>query len=182
MTRRIGRWAGVVGVGLIAVAGPVRGVDGQHAGSGHRAGGPDHDGHLIAQRCTTEFEQVIADGRGFGLAFAADQNGYPGPLHVLELRARLALTPEQERRAQTLLQAMFADAGPKSARLLAAEDRLRRVFAGGHADDASVRAAVAEVERARNEVRLVHLLTHLRTRELLTEEQRRLYHQARWAH
>ena len=51
-------------------------------------------------------------GRGFGMAFAADQNGYPGPMHVLE--------------------------------------------------------------------RLVHLLTHLKTRDLLTEEQRRTYHEARW--
>jgi hypothetical protein len=43
-----------------------------------------------------------------------------------------------------------------------------------------VRTAVADVERARTEVRLVHLLTHLKTRDLLTEDQRRMYHQARW--
>jgi hypothetical protein len=36
------------------------------------------------------------------------------------------------------------------------------------------------VERARSEVRLVHLLMHLKTRELLTEDQRRIYHEARW--
>lgn len=39
---------------------------------------------------------------------------------------------------------------------------------------------VAEIERARSDVRLVHLLAHLRTRELLTEDQRRAYHHARW--
>jgi hypothetical protein len=43
-----------------------------------------------------------------------------------------------------------------------------------------VRAAAAEVERLRGEVRLVHLLTHLKTRDLLTEDQRRIYHEARW--
>jgi hypothetical protein len=37
------------------------------------------------------------------------------------------------------------------------------------------------VEKARTEVRLVHLTFHLRTRELLTDEQRRLYHEARWS-
>jgi Spy/CpxP family protein refolding chaperone len=64
--------------------------------------------------------------------------------------------------------------------LLDAEARLRRLFADGIADELRVRAAVAAVERARTEVRLVHLLTHLQTRTLLTDAQRRLYHEARW--
>ncbi len=78
------------------------------------------------------------------------------------------------------MHAMFTESKPKSARLLEAEAKLRHLFADRTADDAAVRAAVAEVERARGEVRLVHLLTHLKTRELLTEDQRRLYHEARW--
>jgi len=40
---------------------------------------------------------------------------------------------------------------------------------------------MAEVERARGDVRLVHLMFHLKTRDLLTDEQRRLYHEARWS-
>ena len=79
------------------------------------------------------------------------------------------------------MHAMFSESKPKSARLLEAEAKLRRLFADRAADDAAVRAAVAEVERARAEVRLVHLLTHLKTRDLLTEDQRRLYHEARWS-
>jgi hypothetical protein len=43
-----------------------------------------------------------------------------------------------------------------------------------------VRAAVAEAERARVEVRLAHLLTHLRTRDLLTDDQRQVYDRLRW--
>ena len=81
---------------------------------------------------------------------------------------------------ESLMTAMFAASRPKSAALLEAEARLRRLFADGVADEARVRAAVAEVERARTEVRLVHLLAHLQTRDALTETQRRLYHQARW--
>jgi Spy/CpxP family protein refolding chaperone len=114
------------------------------------------------------------------MAFAADQNGYPGPMHVLELKDRLRLTAEQEAKMRQLMHAMFAESKPKSTRLLEAEATLRRLFASQTADDAAVRAAVDGVERARREVRLVHLLTHLRTRDLLTEEQRRIYHEARW--
>jgi Spy/CpxP family protein refolding chaperone len=151
----------------------------QHAGHAHAPGAPS-EGHLRAQACLDEFDAVVAEGRGFGMAFAADQQGYPGPMHVLELKDRLALTAEQESRVRALLHAMFAESRPKSARLLDAEKRLRALFAGGGADEATVRAATADVERARAEVRLVHLLAHLKTRELLTDAQRRAYHEARW--
>ncbi|MBI2206215.1 MAG: hypothetical protein HYU41_20470 [Candidatus Rokubacteria bacterium] len=103
------------------------------------------------------------------MAFAADQNGYPGPLHALELKDRLRLTAGQEAKMRELLAAMKAEI-PKSERLLAAERNLERLFADAAATEAAVRAAVAEVERARTDVRLVHLLAHLKTREVLTPE------------
>src|SRR5437667_2235694 len=154
-------------------------ADAQH-GAGHAAAGAVPH-HALVQTYEKAFEQNVAEGRGFGMAFAADQNGYPGPLHVLELKDRLKLTAEQEAKAEALMHAMFSESKPKSARLLEAEAKLRGLFADRTADDAAVRAAVAEVERARAEVRLVHLLTHLKTRDLLTEDQRRLYHEARWS-
>ena len=151
----------------------------QHAGHGHTPGTPS-EGHIRAQACADEFDAVVRDGRGFGMAFAADQHGYPGPMHVLELKDRLGLTAEQETRVRAVMAAMFAESRPKSARLLEAEARLRTLFASGAADEAAVRAATAEVERARNGVRLVHLLAHLKTRDLLTDTQRQAYHAARW--
>ena len=126
-------------------------------------------------------ESVIATGRGAGLAFAADQNNYPGPAHVLELKGRLGLTAPQERHVEMLQTAMFTASRPASGRFLEAEARLRRLFADGLADESRVRAAVTEVEHARTELRLVHLLAHLQTRGVLTEDQRRIYHEARWA-
>ena len=148
-------------------------------GHGAHGSGPDA-AHRRLQATFDEIDAVLAQGRGAGLAFAADQNGYPGPLHVLELADRLALTPPQRARMETLQAAMFSDARPKSARLLEAEARLRRLFAEGTATEGLVRAAVVEVERARGEVRLVHLITHLETRSVLTDAQRRVYHEARW--
>ena len=99
---------------------------------------------------------------------------------MLELKDQLTLTPAQEARMTTLFDAMLAEARAKAARLADAEARLRRVFAEGAADAAAVRAAVAAAETARAEVRLVHLLTHLETRDVLTEAQRRTYHRLRW--
>src|SRR5213080_5537267 len=92
----------------------------QHAGHQHTPGAPS-EGHLKAKACLDEFDAVVRDGRGFGLAFAADQHGYPGPMHVLELKDRLQLTPEQETRMRALFETMLGEARPRAARLAAAE-------------------------------------------------------------
>ena len=149
-----------------------------HHGPHGGPGGTPH--HVLAQTCDGAFEENVRDGRGFGMAFVADQQGYPGPLHVLELKDRLRLSREQEAKAQALLAAMFAESRPKSARLLDAEAKLRQLFTAGRPDEAAVRRAVAEVETARADVRLVHLLFHLKMRDALTDEQRRVYQEARW--
>ena len=164
---------GVLGIAFVAAA-QTRG-HGSH-GADASAVAPHRRVHAALQ----EMESVIATGRGAGLAFAADQNNYPGPAHVLELKGRLGLTAPQERHVEMLQTAMFTASRPASSRFLEAEARLRRLFAEGLADESRVRAAVADVERARTEVRLVHLLAHVQTRAVLTEDQRRLYHEARW--
>jgi hypothetical protein len=82
-------------VALAGLAGGTATAWGQHGHSGSH-----EEGHRAAQACATEFEQVVGAGRGFGMAFAVDQNGYPGPMHVLELKDRLKLSAEQEGKMQ----------------------------------------------------------------------------------
>ena len=170
--------AAAFAVGVVTAAIGLRAGSAQHGMPQPGAGAPPP--HMLAEMCASAFEKNIGGGRGFGMAFVADQQGYPGPLHVLELKDRLTLTPEQETRAQTLLAAMFTESRPTNERLLEAERKLGGLFSEGRPDEASIRAAVAEVERARGDVRLAHLMFHLKTRDLLTDEQRRLYHEARW--
>src|SRR5690349_7969437 len=57
-------------------------------------------------------EQIaeLQAGRGMGLARAAELNGYPGPLHVLEMADRLQLTMEQKQRVQELYEGMKGEA------------------------------------------------------------------------
>src|SRR3712207_8815280 len=78
-------------------------------------------------------DQQIADlkaGRGMGLALAAELNGYPGPLHVLELAEPLGLTEAQRARVQSLYEAMKAEAGPLGRRLIREEGDLERQLPG----------------------------------------------------
>ncbi len=143
----------VVAAIAVMIAGPAFAQSGH--GHGHQPGGRDDaQAHRRVEACLGEFDQVAADGRGVGLAFPADQNGYPGPMHAVELKDRLRLTPEQEARMRALFETMLAEARSRAARLTVAE--------------------------ARAEVRLVHLVTHVQARDVLTETQRRTYHQIRW--
>src|SRR5215217_3345990 len=60
-------------------------------------------------------EQQIADlraGRGMSLAVAAELNGYPGPLHVLEHATQLGLTPEQHEQTTALITSMKGETIP----------------------------------------------------------------------
>jgi hypothetical protein len=77
-------------------------------------------------------DQQIADlksGRGMGLAMAAELNGYPGPIHVLELSDKLGLSSEQKSRIEDLFQSMRAEAVPLGEKLLAQEAALDQQFA-----------------------------------------------------
>lgn len=86
-------------------------------------------------------DEQIADlraGRGMGLALPAELNGYPGPVHVLELDEKLALTGEQRTRVEELHTAMKAETVPLGERLIAQETDLDRQFATKSVTSASL--------------------------------------------
>src|SRR2546428_11761196 len=101
----------------VGLAGLTAGTTVTRAQHAHGGAGGHAEGHLVAQACASEFEKVVAEGRGFGLAFAADQNGYPGPMHVLELKDRLKLTAVQEAKALPRQHALLNLSRPQAARL-----------------------------------------------------------------
>src|ERR1044072_921853 len=67
-------------------------------------------------------------GRGMGLAMPAELNGYPGPMHVLELADKLELNAAQRERVRVLIAQMKADTIPLGERLIAQEADLDRLF------------------------------------------------------
>lgn len=127
-------------------------------------------------------EQQIADlqaGRGMGLALAAELNGYPGPLHVLEHAVALKLTPEQQQRTAALKDAMKAETIPLGHRVIAQESELNTAFANSAitADTlAQITAAIGQTQAA---LRAAHLRYHITQKELLTPEQLREYSKLR---
>lgn len=118
-------------------------------------------------------EQIedLRAGRGMGLALAAELNGYPGPVHVLELAADLSLTPKQVAETTAIRTRTFDDAARLGAEILRGEEALDRFFASGAAEPEELHRLVAEVARLQGELRFVHLNTHLAMRRVLTPEQ-----------
>ena len=119
------------------------------------------------------------DGRGMGLAKAAELNGHPGPMHVLERAEELKLTAEQRRLVQAAFDRMKAKAKALGEAYVKAEHAVDHAFKSGTADAAEVAARVAEANRLLGEVRLSHLLAHVEITPILTLEQRARYAELR---
>lgn len=126
-------------------------------------------------------EQVddYRNGRGMGLALAAELNGYPGPRHVLDLAGPLALTPEQRDQAQALFDAMRAEAVELGERIVVREEELDRLFAHGAATPEAVETLAVSIGELNGALRSTHLRYHLATRDLLTADQIEAYQSAR---
>ena len=127
-------------------------------------------------------EQQMADlsaGRGMGLALAAELNGYPGPVHVLELADKLNLSTDQRAGIQRLFDSMKAEAVPIGARLIEQEADLDRQFAGHTVTPDSLRASTAAVAATQGALRETHLKYHLSTIAVLSPAQMQRYAELR---
>lgn len=140
-----------------------------YAGEQRRAITSMADGHVA---------DLLA-GRGAGLAKAAELNGVPGPAHILEMKAEIALTAEQERQVAALHRRMQAEAAALGKRLVDLEAELDAAFAAGPVTRERLRdllSAIAEVQR---DLRFVHLAAHLETPAILTAGQIDTYNRLR---
>jgi Spy/CpxP family protein refolding chaperone len=127
-------------------------------------------------------EQQMADlsaGRGMGLALAAELNGYPGPVHVLELADKLDLSPDQRASMQRLFDSMKAEAVPLGSKLIEQEADLDRQFAGHTVTPDSLRASTAAVAATQGALRETHLKYHLSTVAVLSPGQIQRYAELR---
>lgn len=117
-----------------------------------------------------EVGQYLA-GAGMGFARAAELNGYPGPMHVLELAEPLQLSPTQRSAIEELMKVHKSEARAIGAELVRAESELEALFRSADASAEAISAAVAKAARLQGEYRLSHLETHRRARAMLTPNQ-----------
>lgn len=118
-------------------------------------------------------EQIddLRSGRGMGLALAAELNGYPGPMHVLELADKLELTADQRLRVTALFEAMKAEAVLLGERLIAQEAELDAAFVSRSITAATLERFTARIAETQASLRHAHLKYHLSTVALLERGQ-----------
>jgi Spy/CpxP family protein refolding chaperone len=115
--------------------------------------------------------QDLLTGKGMELAKAAELNGYPGPMHTLELAAPLALSSEQKQASQALLERHKADARRLGEELVEAERALDQSFLTRQIDAVSLKSHTDRIAHLQAALRTSHLQTHLQQTALLTPQQ-----------
>lgn len=150
-------------------------ANGQSHAHGHHGGSAASAYAGLEQRQIKALsDQQIADlraGRGMGLALPAELNGYPGPLHVLELADALGLTAAQRDRTKVLADAMRSETIAIGERLIRHESTLDSAFADRSMTPEMLLTSVRSAATAHGELRAAHLRYHLTMSELLQPDQ-----------
>ena len=118
-------------------------------------------------------------GGGWGLAKAAELNGVPGPLHVLELKDDLGLAEIQIKAITAVFEKMRRAAVDKGNQLIALEAKLDNAFSSKTITADKLKLLLDEIGATRAELRFVHLSAHLEMDGLLSPHQAVMYNRLR---
>jgi len=121
----------------------------------------------------------LQNGAGWGLAKAAELNGVPGPAHLLELKQEIGLTSSQIEKIQLIHKQMKTDAIELGKRLIAQELELEKRFQTDIPSAEELKSMLNALGVTRAQLRFVHLVTHLKTPDILSDEQIKTYNQLR---
>ena len=126
----------------------------------------------------TDIEQ-LKSGKGWGLAKAAELNGVPGPVHLIEMKDKIGLSKVQLGQIEKLYFDMKNKAIPLGIQLIDLEKELNIAFAGNDIDEKSLDEQLEKIAKVTKELRFVHLAAHLKTRSVLSAEQVGVYNNLR---
>ena len=126
----------------------------------------------------TDIEE-LKNGKGWGLAKAAELNGVPGPVHLLEMKDEIDLSAKQVRAIEDLYKKMKQEAIPLGLELIELERELNNHFANRTITYELLGVLLERVAQVQKKLRYVHLSTHLKTPNILTPEQIALYNKLR---
>jgi len=121
----------------------------------------------------------LRTGAGWGLAKAAELNGLPGPKHVLDMKKEIELTAEQEKKIVALYREMKEEAIVLGNKLIAYEKELDDRFAERNINEKMLEEVLSKISETYKALRFVHLSAHLKTPDILTEDQIRQYNELR---
>jgi len=151
---------------------------GHHGAHGHHSPYAGTQNREIKALSEQQIEG-LRGGKGMAMAMPAELNGYPGPLHVLQLASKLGVTPEQEAETTKLYAQMLQEAKSQGEKVIEAERELDALFAQKKATPESVATAVSGAASAQGKLRETHLRYHLSMMNVLSPEQVTQYNKLR---
>ena len=135
--------------------------------------------HREIKSLSQEDIEELQQGKGWGLAKAAELNGIPGPAHLLEMKTEIQLTSQQVEKIEQLYAEMEANAIQVGLEFIELERQLNTAFAERAIDEESLQELLGHIEKIRAQLRYVHLSTHLKALPILTSEQITSYNKLR---
>ena len=121
----------------------------------------------------------LRTGKGWGLAKAAELNGVPGPVHLLEMKSEIQLSGEQIERIKGLYDEMKERAVGLGLQLIDLEGELNGAFATRKIDEERLKDILGRISNVYEKLRFTHLSAHLKTPDILTDSQMKLYNELR---
>lgn len=151
------------------------------ANSNHKS--PYIDQKDLAVKALTHSDlEGLKKGSGMpfgGMAKAAELNSYPGPRHVLDAAEEIALTAQQKSKILDTYKEMNQEAKLLGMKLIDVERKLDELFANKKVSNDLLRTLVSQSAELYGKLRYVHLVAHLKTKELLTQKQIQTYNSVR---
>jgi len=144
----------------------------------HKSKYAGEENREIKSLSETDIEE-LKTGKGWGLAKAAELNGVPGPVHLLEMKEEIDLSANQIRAIENIYKKMKQEAISLGLELIELERELNNHFANRTISDALLRQILQGIAQVHRQLRYVHLSAHLNTPDILNSEQITLYNKLR---
>ncbi len=136
-------------------------------------------GQSFGQALVPSDREELLKGHGMGMASYAEENGYPGPKHTLELKDQLGLIQDQLRKTEALGKVVTCSAVAKGQEIIQVEEELNKLFEAGTMNEKLLRSKLEQVAMLRVNLRFIHLQAHLRMKQILTADQIQRYKELR---
>ncbi|MEK6754991.1 MAG: hypothetical protein AABZ02_02450 [Bacteroidota bacterium] len=113
-------------------------------------------GQTFGQTVVPSDREGLLKGLGMGLASYAEENGYPGPKHVLELKDELGLTQDQLKKTEALQKMVAISAAAKGQQIVQAEEELNELFEAGTINGKVLRSKLGQIGNLRADLQFIH--------------------------
>lgn len=163
---------------ILALLSPVIAAEANESAPSHRSKYAGQESREIKSLSAEDIAELKSGG-GWGLAKAAELNGVPGPIHLLEMKNEIDLDETQSSAIGAIYRRMKSQAIIHGERLIDLELRLESGFRNRTITNALLRASLSAIAETKKELRYVHLAAHIETLKILSEKQIKTYNALR---